>query len=50
MFGDYREYYSNGNIYIECKYGKNGKLDGEYKEYDPTGKLVKEAVYVDGKC
>ena len=48
MYGSYKEYFSNGVLYIECNYGDNGKLDGVYKEYDAEGKLVKECHYSNG--
>lgn len=48
MYGSYKEYFSNGVLYIECNYGENGKLDGVYKEYDAEGKLVKECYYSNG--
>ena len=46
--GNYMEHYDNGKIKIKAKYNEKGKLNGEYKEYDESGNLIKEILYKDG--
>ena len=49
MFGPYKEYYPNGQIYISAVYTDGGILDGPYKEYDENGNIVKDCMYKNGK-
>lgn len=56
--GFIKEFYTDTDIYfdyidnnakIKCEYFHvNGKIEGKYKEYDTTGKLIKDIDYVDG--
>lgn len=48
MFGPYKEYHSNGQIFKVGNYDEKGKLDGPYKEYDADGNLIKEAIFKNG--
>jgi antitoxin component YwqK of YwqJK toxin-antitoxin module len=41
-------YYENGKTMKYEKNFKNGELDGDYKEYDESGTLIKEGKYVNG--
>ena len=42
--GEYKEWYSNGDLWIHCHY-RNGEKHGEYKEWSPNGEIVKHCVY-----
>lgn len=52
--GPFQEYYDNGNLKVEGTYapvGEESALEqGELKEYDETGQLVRIADCVDGRC
>ena len=48
MNGDVINYYDNGTIQSSGKM-KNGLPDGEWRFYDPNGKLNKYGAYVLGK-
>ncbi|HPD15613.1 MAG TPA: C39 family peptidase [Planctomycetota bacterium] len=42
IHGNYKSYSRNGKLYVECEY-RNGKpVPGTYREYDPTGKVIKQ--------
>jgi antitoxin component YwqK of YwqJK toxin-antitoxin module len=41
-------FYPNGQIKTDAMY-KNDQLHGDFKEYDQQGKLILDAIYVDGK-
>ena len=47
--GEFKRYYNNSKSSIKtiCSF-KNDKLDGEYKEYDEDGNLIRDTVYIDG--
>lgn len=45
--GMWKTFYENGNIKTEARY-ENDLLNGYYKEYDPSGSLVKAEKYVNG--
>ena len=42
-----RDFHDNGKLRSEV-YMCNGKLEGDYKEYNDKGELVKWFIYVDG--
>lgn len=42
------EFFDNGNLQSEMYY-KNGKIDGNYREYDISGNLIREIPYKNGK-
>ena len=44
--GLYKQYYENGSLEYMSTY-KNGKLDGEYKEWSEKGILVEHSYYKD---
>jgi antitoxin component YwqK of YwqJK toxin-antitoxin module len=46
--GTYKEYYIDGEIYIECNY-IDGKLNGIYKKYYNDGNIFMECNYIDNK-
>ena len=46
--GVWRDYYDNDNIKTESNY-KNGELNGFYKEYAQSGKLLVSKFYENGK-
>ncbi|MDD4646205.1 MAG: hypothetical protein PHY99_09490 [Bacteroidales bacterium] len=46
--GVWREYFDNDNIRIEENY-KNGVLNGYYREYNQSGKLLTSIFYENGK-
>ena len=48
-YGEYKSYYSNGQIYIHCFY-KDGQRDGEYKRYYSNGQIYIRCFYKDGKA
>ncbi len=51
--GSFVEYYENGNLKAEGTYapGGDGPLEqGELKEYDEQGQLVRKAICTDGLC
>ncbi|EHI78121.1 hypothetical protein HMPREF9093_01593, partial [Fusobacterium sp. oral taxon 370 str. F0437] len=35
-------------LFKECFYNEKGKLEGNYKEYDVEGNLLKEVTYKNG--
>ena len=45
--GEYKEWYENGQLYVECVY-KDDKIEGEYKEWYENGQLYAECVYKNG--
>ncbi len=47
--GPWSSYYPNGKIFRTGSYNDEEKRDGDYKEYDPEGKLLIEMTYVNGK-
>ena len=47
QLGIYNEFYTNGILNIEAIY-RNGKLHGEYIEYDQAGKPMKVCNYYNG--
>lgn len=56
LVGSYKRYYNTGQLQTEQNYKiitHNGnplsQLDGDYKEFDQTGKLVKIGKYLNGK-
>jgi antitoxin component YwqK of YwqJK toxin-antitoxin module len=46
--GIYREYYPNGQVFVEGQY-KRGRQDGEWTFYYDNGKLNRKAKYDNGK-
>ena len=44
---EYKEYYKNGQVKIECSY-IDGKKNGTYKEYDESGELIQTTIYENG--
>ena len=40
--GSYESYSRNGKLYVECQYHNGTLVPGTYREYDHTGKLVKQ--------
>ncbi|MBN1598477.1 MAG: hypothetical protein JW894_09300 [Bacteroidales bacterium] len=46
--GEWREFYDNFKVKNEANY-KNGLLDGYYKEYNPSGKLILTLLYSEGR-
>jgi antitoxin component YwqK of YwqJK toxin-antitoxin module len=45
--GIYREYYPNGQVFVEGQY-KRGRQNGEWLYYFDNGKLNRKATFVDG--
>jgi antitoxin component YwqK of YwqJK toxin-antitoxin module len=45
--GDYKKYFPNGNLELECVY-KNDLRNGLCKEYYVTGSIKSEGIYKDG--
>ena len=45
--GLYKEYYFDGQIYVECNY-ENGILVGEFKKYKINGELFEHCFYING--
>jgi len=43
--GKYKEWYSNGQIYIKANYNENGKKIGKYKKWHSNGQICIEANY-----
>ena len=41
-----RIYYPNGKLQTEANF-KDDMLDGNFKEYDETGKLIEQGTYKD---
>lgn len=52
--GPFQEYYENGNLKVEGNYApsdtESALEQGELKEYDESGQLVRIADCVDGRC
>jgi antitoxin component YwqK of YwqJK toxin-antitoxin module len=48
IFGEYKEYFDNGNLCIDCVYVDN-KIEGEYKIFDCNGNLKVILYFVNGK-
>ena len=46
--GAYREYYPNGQLFVEGVY-RRGKQDGEWTYYFDNGKVNRKAIYKEGK-
>jgi antitoxin component YwqK of YwqJK toxin-antitoxin module len=46
--GQYREFYPNGQVFLEGQY-KRGRQDGEWTYYYDNGKLNRKAKFIDGK-
>ncbi len=46
--GEYKEWYNNGQLYIQTTYVE-GKLHGEYKEWYDNKQLRLQTTYVEGK-
>jgi len=44
--GEYKEWYSNGELAIHCFY-ENGEREGEYKEWYENGQLDTHCFYKD---
>jgi antitoxin component YwqK of YwqJK toxin-antitoxin module len=46
--GKYKEWWGNGKLWIDANF-TNNVYDGEYKEYNISGKLIKYCIYDNGK-
>ena len=45
--GNWREFYADSSLHKDMRY-KNNVLNGYYKEYDRSGKLIVALLYIDG--
>jgi len=45
--GNWREFYADSSLFRDMRY-KNDVLNGYYKEYDRSGKLIVALLYIDG--
>lgn len=47
--GEYKLFYSNGQLLKHMLFNKKGNTDGEFKTWDRRGKLMAHLLYKDGK-
>jgi len=47
--GEYKFYHYNGNIKKHIVFYKDDKYDGNYKEYDNQGTLIRDEIYIQGQ-
>ena len=48
-YGEYIEYYKNGQIAEKKNYGENDKLEGELLRYDEKGNITEHVIVSQGK-
>jgi TonB family protein len=53
--GEWKNYYSDGQVKVIRNYGDNNQIDGELRSYYPNGKLKRidfydKGIFINGKC